>query len=484
MQDKSEILLLKERLEAATQAANIGIWDWDPESDRLFWNATMEAIYGLTSGSVRSYDDFGRCVHPDDIKTFEAAWDASVSDHQPFALKFRIIRPDGVIRWIESKGRAFYDADGKVTRIIGTNQDITERENIEQDLKVSEARYRAVVEDQTEIIIRILPDGTLTFANEVYCRTFGQPAEALVGTRWHPVAHHDDLPMIESKLREMSADNPVVVITNRVFVANDELRWMQFVNRGFFDPDGRLKEIQVVGRDVTDLKRVEAALQETGERLKLALAGSGLALWDWHIAAHELTGDERMHELLGLSPDTRCLSDSDWLQLIDPRDRSRFDRALAAHLQGDMPDFHNQHRLRHQQGHWVAVETSGRVTQRDAQGTPLRMIGTIMDISQRRRLHDEGVEMLKRIEELIRETSVSQASQAFADDALDSLTKRERQILGLIADGMTSVQIGRQLELSPNTVITHRQKLMKKLDLHSTAEVIRFALDRKLSKPA
>jgi PAS domain S-box-containing protein len=143
--------------------------------------------------------------------------------------------------------------------VVATSVDVTARERASRALRESEERYRQVVEDQTEVVCRFRPDGTFTFVNDVYCRTFGKPAAELVGHRWQPLVHPDDVPHIEAELAKMSAANPVVVIENRVYDAANRLRWMEFVNRGFYDPTGILVEVQAVGRDVTDRKTAEDA---------------------------------------------------------------------------------------------------------------------------------------------------------------------------------------------------------------------------------
>lgn len=360
---------------------------------------------------------------------------------------------------------------------------LIERAQAEVPLSLAENRYRTVVEDQTEVISRFLPDGTFTFANDVYCRTFGKTAEELIGTRWHPVAHPDDLPMIERKLGEMSPENRVVVIENRVFVANGELRWMQFANRGFFAADGHLVESQSVGRDITELKHAEAALMENQERLEMALAGSGLALWDCDLTSGRILFGQRWYEMLGYPVHAGPSHVDQWKRLCNPADLAQVEARVAAYLAGETPVLHSEHRMRHKEGYWVTVEARGRSSHRDAAGNPTRIVGTVLDISNKKRLKEEGIDLLKRIESLIRENTSSTPAPAANGDALGSLTKRERQILGMIAQGMTSARIGRQLKLSPNTVISHRQNLMGKLDLHSTAEVIRFALDHDLAKP-
>jgi PAS domain S-box-containing protein len=349
-----------------------------------------------------------------------------------------------------------------------------------RQLQASELRFRSVVEDQTETIVRFLPDGTFVFVNDVFCRLFGKSPDELIGHRWHPVAHPDDILMIEARLRELTPDNPVVTIENRVFGADGEMYWMQFVNRGFFDAAGTLKETQAVGRDISRLKEVESNLRESDEQLELALAGSELVLWDWNIAERKVTVGNRWSELLGYINEELGNNEDDWMNLINPKDLQRFKQKISAHLQGETVSFESEHQLRHKDGHWVSVEARGKVTLRDKDNNPLRMVGTILDITQRKRLNDEGMDLLKRIESLIRESSSRTPVKVETGNSAESLTKRQRQILGLIAIGMTSTDIGKRLFLATPTVISHRRNLMAKLDLHSTAEVTRFAIDHGL----
>ena len=135
-------------------------------------------------------------------------------------------------------------------------------------LHFSEERYRTVVEDQTEMIARFLPDGTYTFVNEVFCRFFGKSHDELLGRSWLPQAIDEDLPRIESALQQLSPANRVVVIENRVHDAAGNIRWIQFINRGFFDEQGVLLETQSVGRDITDRKESDTLLADLNERLE------------------------------------------------------------------------------------------------------------------------------------------------------------------------------------------------------------------------
>ena len=106
---------------------------------------------------------------------------------------------------------------------------------------------------------RFRPDGTITFVNDVYCRMFGMGADELLGSRWQPLVHPDDRAHIETKLAEMTPANPVVRVENRVSDAAGEVRWMEFVYRGFYGPAGELVEVQAVGRDATARRAAEDA---------------------------------------------------------------------------------------------------------------------------------------------------------------------------------------------------------------------------------
>jgi len=94
----------------------------------------------------------------------------------------------------------------------------------------------------------------------------------LLGKKWQPVAVPDDVPLIEERLRTLSPVNPFVVVENRVYSGSGEVRWMQFVNRSFFDAAGRMVETQGVGRDITERKQAEEALMRSREDMRLLAA--------------------------------------------------------------------------------------------------------------------------------------------------------------------------------------------------------------------
>jgi PAS domain S-box-containing protein len=130
-----------------------------------------------------------------------------------------------------------------------------------------------VVEDQTELICRFLPDGTYTFVNAAYCRYFQcSPAQLLGRTFWAflpPEGH----PAAREFLASITPDHPVATREHEVLAPDGERRWQQWRDRGFFDEAGRVVEYQAVGRDITERKHLEEAMQSLTHVGRLALVG-------------------------------------------------------------------------------------------------------------------------------------------------------------------------------------------------------------------
>ena len=135
-------------------------------------------------------------------------------------------------------------------------------------LRKSEALYHAVVEDQTELIARFLPGGTLTFVNEAYGRYFGARPQELVGRSFLPIVLDQDRDSVEQQLASLSRKNPVVGIEARVVIPDGQIRWQQWTNRAIFDEQGRLTEFQAVGRDITERGQMRDLLVRRAQEME------------------------------------------------------------------------------------------------------------------------------------------------------------------------------------------------------------------------
>lgn len=152
---------------------------------------------------------------------------------------------------------------------------------VEQALRKSEKQYRAVVENQTELICRHRPDSAFTFANEAYCQAYGKSLEELIGKSFFPFLFPKTRRIVKKLFREITPDHPDTFHIEEVLLADGEMHWQQWSNRGIFDKKGRLIEIQSVGRDITELKKSEEALKTSERQMRVqkkALEEKNIAL--------------------------------------------------------------------------------------------------------------------------------------------------------------------------------------------------------------
>ncbi|MCH7664171.1 MAG: response regulator, partial [Chloroflexi bacterium] len=214
----------------------------------------------------------------------------------------------------------------------------------EQALQASEARYRAIVEDQTELISRFLSDTTLTFANEAYYRYFGKPRETLIGHTFIQDIFDEDREKVARHLAALSPDNPVASIEERVVLPNGEVRWQQWTTRAVFDDGDKLIEYQSVGRDITERKQAEAALRKNEARLLSAQRVARLGLWEWDIITGDLYWSDEHYRILGFSPQAFTPTQGTFLNSVHPDDREFMLQHLNVVVQGNV-EYNIDHRI-------------------------------------------------------------------------------------------------------------------------------------------
>ncbi|HEY9639463.1 MAG TPA: PAS domain S-box protein, partial [Coleofasciculaceae cyanobacterium] len=260
-------------------------------------------------------------------------------------------------------------------------RDISDRKAAERELQQSEARYRAIVEDQTELISRFLPDTTLLFINDAYCRYFGINREEVIGKSYTPMIYEADRERVAQLLQSMSLDNPTVIIENRV-VVNGEIRWTQWVNRLLLDLQGNVIEIQSVGRDITQLKQIEAALRRSEANLLYAQHIAHVGSWKVNLETQENIWSEEFFRILGLDAAQSEPSYAEFIKLVPAEDRN----AVAAAFQGSLnrgTPYEVEHRICRRDGSVRYVISKGRAVLNNQQQV-LKLHATLLDITDRK----------------------------------------------------------------------------------------------------
>ncbi|WP_416666188.1 ATP-binding protein [Egbenema bharatensis] len=274
---KQEIQHYTDRLTLALDAAKMGSWDWDLQTDTLFWTPIHEAIFGYEPGKPeRSYEDWASRIHPDDLPRVEATIQSALTNREDFDCNYRLLLPDDTLRWVDALGRGYYDATGKAVRMTGMIQDITSRKLFEESLKRSEetARQQLV---EIEAIYASAPIGLCVLdrefrfirINDALAQINGLPASAHLGKRVHEI-----LP----ELGQVQQPHFEAVITTGEPVLNVEVKGMTpsqpEVERHWLvsyyplkKSSGEVLGINITTQEITDRKIAEQSLQERANEL-------------------------------------------------------------------------------------------------------------------------------------------------------------------------------------------------------------------------
>lgn len=130
---------MAERMDLATRAAHIGIWDWDLQKNEVIWNEEMYTLYGIDRDSISNiYDAWINSLYPDDRPAHDKLVSQVIRGEIEYDTEFRVVLPDGAIRHIKAFGQVLWDADGKALRMTGINSDITERKKMEARIQQSQ----------------------------------------------------------------------------------------------------------------------------------------------------------------------------------------------------------------------------------------------------------------------------------------------------------------------------------------------------------
>ena len=144
---------------------------------------------------------------------------------ETYQMERRYIHKEGHVVWTLLSVSLVRDEVGEPLYFVSQVQDITERKRAESNLREAEERYRTVVEEQTELVCRFLPDLTLTFVNDAYCRYFGESAEDLVGSSFMQHIPVEDQVNYQWPLFRLTQENATRTVEHRVFTPDGEVRW-------------------------------------------------------------------------------------------------------------------------------------------------------------------------------------------------------------------------------------------------------------------
>ncbi|MBN1594477.1 PAS domain S-box protein [candidate division FCPU426 bacterium] len=407
-----EALRLSEsRMELALWGAETGFWDINLATGALFTNPRWLEMIGYGPGEFDlTFSRWQTAVHPDDLPRFVAALNQHYEGQTPFfEIEYRLQTISGQWKWFVDRGKVVErDVLGRPARMTGTRLDITEKKQFEKDFHFEQNKAQTFLDVASVMILAIDVHQKVLFINRKGCEILGYPESEVVQQNWfdhflppaivQPTkAVFDQLIQGHTKITEYHE--------NEILRRDGQARLIAWHNTLLKDADNNIYAALSSGEDITERRRAEEELRQSKERMDLALKGAELGLWDCDLANNRITTDDGFARMLGYTPDTFQVIDfNEWQSLIHPDDLAGLQEKWRLHLQNDTQLLEIEFRMRNKSGDWKWFLSRGKIMKRDAQGQPLRIVGTHRDITPRLQSEAALQEAKNRLEAVIENT--------------------------------------------------------------------------------
>jgi|GEM_PF-178940 len=390
-QAEEELKRSEERLAAAQKMAHVGSWEWDVITNKVVWSDEEYRLFGLEPGEREPTHRFNlSLVHPDSRKDALRWFNSVRAMKKSSRMDMLIVRPDGQERILNSWADVVLDEAGNVIRVVGTSQDVTERENAERALAQSEERFRLVSRATDDAIWDWdVVANTISFS-ESLGTLFGYRTGEFESTMafWSSSIHPDDHDEVMASVHGFFAGREEVWTGEYRFRCADG-SYAFVYDRGYVVRDAEGKPLRMVGSmmNITERKRAEAELALSRLRLAEAQHIAQVGSWEWEVETDALTWSDEKYRLFGFAPNACAVTREFQLSCVLPEDRPAALAWIEAAIATGEPaqaDFRivrpdAEVRVMHTRVNGVF----------DENGKVIRILGTSQDITEQRRSESE-----------------------------------------------------------------------------------------------
>jgi PAS domain S-box-containing protein len=256
----------EERSRLASEAANIGIWDWNLLTNELTWDQESNHLLGLEPGSAMSFDVLSKSIYPEDRRIVLEKLQQAIEQRKDYVAEYRVAFKDGTVRWLFAKGRAFYDELGKPLRMSGSAMDITDRKLAEEKLEQASTYNRSLIEASPDPLVTIGPDGKITDVNIATEAVTGYTRTELIGTDFSDYFTKPKMAQAgyQMVLQEGTAHDYLLEIRHR----DGHVTPVLYNASIYRDKTGEVMGVFAAARDITQRRRAEQALQASETRFR------------------------------------------------------------------------------------------------------------------------------------------------------------------------------------------------------------------------
>ncbi|MEO6006378.1 MAG: PAS domain S-box protein [Opitutus sp.] len=369
------------RMRLAMEAAATGMWDWDLATNAVTWSPECCVIHGLAKDEFDgTASGFDRLIHLGDRDRVWATVRDGVDRRKKYECEFRVIRPDGEVRWVTNVGRAVYDEQGRPLRMIGTITDVTERKVAEERLRASEEFNRTVLESSPDCVKVLDGEGRVQFMNaNGRCLLEVDDFEAMRDQPWLSVWPEAEQATVQAALARAKGGEAARFQAFALTAKGTPKWWDVIVAPSHTGEAGALQFVSV-SRDITEQREAAEKLRASEERFRVAIGAVSDILWT-NNAEGEMTGEQR-----GWGAFTGQLQEDyqgyGWSKAVHPEDAQPTLAAWKLAV-AEKQTFEFQHRVRRYDGQWRLCSIRAEPLL-DSKGGIREWVGVHTDITDQR----------------------------------------------------------------------------------------------------
>ncbi len=277
---EDELRFSEENLKTAIRGADLGTWDWDIGRQKVTCCARTEEMFGLAAGAGTTLDNLVATIHPDDKEAMTSALNRAAESGEPCDVQYRVVWPDGTLRWIAALGAVRGDADGKRAHMAGTMQDITRRKAVDEALRKSDRKLSLAIAgaDLGPWEWDIAAD-KLSWSDRKKAM-FGLPADTVMTYEvFLDAIHPGDREFADAALKRAVAGGTQYDVETRTIWPDGTVHWVAARSRVTYDESGKAVSMDGIAQDITARKHAEVqSLLRTAQQSAVAVLGQGALL--------------------------------------------------------------------------------------------------------------------------------------------------------------------------------------------------------------
>ena len=310
----------EQRMQMALEVSRSFAFEWDPSTDRVLRSDSCGPVLGLSGdearcGTAKTY--FAR-IHPEDRDRFVQLMGELKPSANTFRMQYRVMRDDGATVVLEETSRGFFDADGKLCRLVGVATDITERKRAEESLQESEARSATLARQAPVGIFETDAQGDCMFVNDYWQAITGLSSTQAVGRGWGNALHPDDRDSVASAWYTASEANREFALEYRFCMPDGTVTWVTGNARPLHNASGKVIRYSGTVLDITARKRAEEALRESEARYRAIGESIDYGVWVCDADGRNTYASDSFLKLVGLTQE-QC-SKFGWGDVLHPDD--------------------------------------------------------------------------------------------------------------------------------------------------------------------